>query len=176
MSAITSETIAGYLKQIEWAFRTHDEGRVHTGFRCGVPFYYFAIPIEINVQRHWVYLRACLQKQVDPNHVEAVLRVLAALNARCHVARFLLVDGCVLLQAELPAVQCHAGGFIDALTAVCRYASMWGLDVAVLSSNASVAKLFAAVDRAETARGVTPLTPDPGINMDFDINANRLRV
>jgi hypothetical protein len=178
MTSITSKTIGDYLRQIGWSHSIVDDGRVLTGFRGAVPFYDYPVPLEITIRSHWVYIRACLHRQASPEHTVAILRLIAALNATCHVVRFVLTEGTIIVQAEIPVVHCHLGSFSDALTAIYRYTSRTGLELAVLSSNASVAKLFETVN---ASLGTQSFSNSLGATLseaelNFEIPANRLTV
>src|SRR5258708_32065767 len=176
MHKISSKNIAEYLDEINWSYRLVDDAIIRTAFRCPVPFYDYAAPFEVQVTEHWVYLRALLQRDVHPARCDAVLRLITAWNEGCHLVKFLIVQNCVVLQADIPVVQCHFGSFQDSLQAIYRYSSQAGGEIAVLATNPSVSGLYAelAVDqyarRAGTmGRGRWRGGPGVGFELPFNV-------
>jgi hypothetical protein len=177
MPTITSKTIAEYLDHIQWGYRVLDDTTLLTGFRGAVPFYSYTAPLEILTGPHWVYLRGLLQLDVRPDYRPGVLRFITQWNERCHLARFLLVRGCVLIQSEIPTVQCHEGAFRDALAAVCRYGSLTGAEISVLATNRSANELYeaasTALEAADQSRVATGLF-DAGQAEEFELVFNTI--
>ena len=172
MPEVSSQTVAEYLKRMGWEHRVLDNRRIITGIRCTVPFYDYGALIEIHVGQHWVSVRAFLHTHVAAARRGAMLRFIAALNAHYHEVRFLLVEDCVLVQREIPSVQCHFESFVDALRAVGRDATWSGLEIAMLATNASVSKLFEEVDDAMVPR--TAAAHGDGSQADFELAINRV--
>jgi hypothetical protein len=173
---ITSRTIADYLDYIKWRYRVVDDTTLLTAFRGAVPFYSYSAPIEVTTGQHWVYLRGLLQQDVRPAYRAGVLRFVTLWNEHCHLVRFLLVQDCVVIQAEVPVIQCHAGTFMDALTAVCRYGTLTGPEISILATNRSANELYeeaaASLEAANSAHPGDSLLG--GQIPDFELLINTL--
>lgn len=175
MAGITLNTIAGYLEQIKWRHRLVEPRIVLTGSQSRVRFYHYTFLIEVELGTHWVNVRAFLQRHVPVAQRGSVLRYLSILNSQCHHVRFFLIEDCVVLQSEVSNVNCSSETFLNALQAVCRYARMAGVEIAVLSASPSVSALF---DRAESfvqsSSAGSEADPLMEADLSFDISANRL--
>jgi hypothetical protein len=177
MTQTTSATVAGYLDRLKWSYNVVDESTIVSGYRCPVNFYYYTVRLQIKVSEHWVYLRAILQREIAPAQQDAVLRLISELNQHSHNVRFLLVQGCVVAQAEIPVVQFHAGSFLDALEGLYRNSHLAGVEIAVLATNPSTSNLYLQVYRSRTAEQV--LIGQPAVAEDdlpdFDLDVNVLK-
>jgi hypothetical protein len=173
MSRITSDTVAGYFDRLNWSYRVVDELTILTGYRCPVPFYDYGAPLEVKIGEHWMYIRSLLQRDVAPAQAGTVLTLVSQLNCFSHRARFVLIDDCVLVQAELPLVQCHPPVFLEALIAVCEYTRQAGVEIAMLATNPSVSDLYQQVQDALSSNGDgRPVMED--LTFDFDLTVNAL--
>jgi hypothetical protein len=174
MTGVTAQTIAGYLERIGWWKQDRKDGALLTVYGCRIPYYSYPVLLEIRAGQYWVSIRAFVQPAVGPAVRGAVLEFLATLNAQCRRVRYFLVDDYVLLQMDVPAVQCHYEAFVDALRTVCRYTTVAGLEVLVLATNRSVADLYLEVVRSSLPRVglVQAAEDDPAAQ--FQITANRL--
>ncbi|CAM5519350.1 hypothetical protein [Streptomyces aurantiogriseus] len=175
MPRLDAHSVAGHFDQLGWHYRIVDNNTVLTGVRCLVPCYDYRAALEVRTTERWVYLRVLLQRDVLPARRVTVLRFLSRWNQRCHQARLLLVDDCVVVQAEIATVQCHFGAFRDALSAVCRYSELVGVEVSVLATNPAAGELYEAVEAARendysptAGRGLTAEEMD----FDFDLVVN----
>ncbi|MEU2280692.1 hypothetical protein ABZ614_01760 [Streptomyces sp. NPDC013178] len=175
MPRLDAHSVAGHFDQLGWHYRIVDNNTVLTGVRCLVPCYDYRAALEVRTTERWVYLRVLLQRDVLPARRVTVLRFLSRWNQRCHQARLLLVDDCVVVQAEIAAVQCHFGAFRDALSAVCRYSELVGVEVSVLATNPAASELYEAVEAARendysptAGRGLTA----EELDFDFDLVVN----
>ena len=171
---ITSTVIASYLKGLRWGYKEINETRVITGHRTAVPFYDYDIIIEIVLSQHWVNLRAFLQQQIAPGQRPAILSLLSHLNTQCHRARFFMVGDCAVVQTEVPAAHCSVQTFLEALKTLCRYASYAGVEVAILATNTSVAKLYEIVEATMAPTLAVPLSGEEDFLDQFDISVNRM--
>ncbi|MFF7309673.1 hypothetical protein [Streptomyces sp. NPDC008137] len=175
MHKLDAHTVAEYFGQIGWNYRIVDTSTVLAGVRCLIPCYDYRAVLEIRTGEPWVYLRVLLQHDVLPARRVTVLRFLSRWNQRCHQARLLLVDDCVVVQSEIATVQCHFGAFRDALSAVCRYSELVGVEVSVLATNPAACELYEAVEEARqndysptAGRGLTA----GELDFDFDLVVN----
>jgi hypothetical protein len=175
MADIELTDLCGYLDKIHWGYHTLEaEQLILTGFPCPVPFYSYAVPIEIRLTPHWITIRAFLQRRVSQRERSAVLALLSKLNAQCRLARFFLVEDCVVAQIDVTRATCRIFVFLEALKVVCTYASSYGVEVAVLATSPTLAEFF---DRLEeralhTETNLTIQEDDP--RLSFDISANRI--
>lgn len=174
---ITSASIANYLEEISWTYRILDENTVLTGVKCPVPFYDYPAVLEIKITQHWIYVRAMLQRDVNPAQTAAVLRLISKWNQRSYRVKFLLVSGCVVVQSEIPVVQCHFGAFFEALEAVCRYTAQAGVEIAILATDPWVSGIYErleAVRDESTASNLGVSLTASDLMLDFDISVNTI--
>lgn len=173
MSAVTVSDIEGCFDRISWKYRRFDDRRVITGFKCSVPFYRYAVTMEVTLDWNWVYLRAVLFRGVVAASRPAVLRFLSQWNSRAHHARFLLVEDCVVIQAETAVAQWSFGSFVDLVTAVCRYSQLAGVEIGVIAGNPVVAELYEVLEESATTSRMTPSAVAPlDEDLDFDLTVN----
>ncbi|MEU1603065.1 hypothetical protein [Micromonospora matsumotoense] len=175
MSRPDGKAIAALFAQIGWTCEVVDENTVVTGYRCPVPGYHYPLLIEVKSTPHWVYLRALLQREVGLAARGPVLRLVSEWNVHSRQAKFLLVQGCVVIQAEVPAVQWHAGTFQDLLQTVCRLGTYTGVEIALLATDLTVGALFEAVHRRAEETSAHTLLGQPEQDLDFDISVNRIQ-
>ncbi|MEU7617843.1 hypothetical protein AB0M91_03220 [Micromonospora rifamycinica] len=175
MNRTDGKAIAALFEQIGWTCEVVDEHTVVTGYRCPVPGYHYPLLIEVKATPHWVYLRALLQREVSFAARGPVLRLISELNVHSRQAKFLLVQGCVVIQAEVPAVQWHPGVFQDMLQTVCRLGTYSGVEISVLATDLTVGVLFEAVQRRAEEADAHTLLGQPEQELDFDISVNRIQ-
>ena len=175
MPKISSKNVAECFDKIDWSYRTADDTTVLTGFRCPVPFYDYNVAMEVKTTEHWVYLRALLQRDIDPARRMTVLGLISRWNERCHLVKFIIVDNCVLVQAEIPVVQFHYQSFYQALEAVCRHSGLAGVEIAILATNPSVCLVYEAEEAARTrSTDYASRSGDDSLAADFDLFVNTM--
>ena len=173
MSRITSEEIAEYLKKIGWSYTVADRTTVMTAYACEIPHYFYQIPISLSASQYWVTIRGVLQGRARRSR--ELLALLNELNSQSHQARFLHVRGSAIVQAEVPASRCDTFHFYESLSAVCHYANRYGLEVSVMATATSPAKLYAQVLDSEDRRFYPePETDDDDWQLSVYSRANRL--
>lgn len=174
MSRITSAEITKYLEQFGWKYNLAADATIVTAYGCEIPHYYYHIPIAISTTQYWVTIRGVLQGRASRSR--ELLALMNELNAQAHSVRFLLIKESAIVQAEIPVSRCDIFHFREALTAVCHYATRYGLEVSVLASAKSVARLFSRVLDSESISYLS--TTDPA-EEDWQLNlyarSNRLQ-
>jgi hypothetical protein len=177
MLLINSKKIAGYLDEIGWNYKNVSHNSVLTGYQVPIPFYYYSLMIEVKTTANWVYIRAVLQRDVALARRPSIMHFINSWNESSHLVRFMLTSGCVIIQAELGAAQCHLEAFAEKLAAICRFSALVGAELAVLATNPSANELYAAVaqswerDPLQVGGGGSV---DSDLQLDFDITVNRL--
>jgi len=170
----TAEIITGYLDTIKWSYRVINPSHVVTVYRCPVPAYYYTVGVETTINEYWVTVRALLQQNIDRAHLPTVLRLLAEWNTASYRARFLLVGDCAVVQAEIPTVQLSADEYLLALSSVCRYSTLAGVEIAAVATNPSLrAKLDEVVEHTTVTR-TDESTALLDLDLDFEITPNQL--
>lgn len=170
----TTDKITGFFDKLGWMYRVVDGGKVITTYRCPVPAFYYVIAIEVISNRHWTTVRALLQRDIHGGNLDPVLRLISQWNEVIYRAKFLLVGDCVIIQAEEPASRLTFDLFVEALSAICRYSTLAGVEIAAVATNPSVN------DQVRSVVEVTkPHTWDESIereefDLDFDISMNRI--
>jgi hypothetical protein len=169
------KAIAKYLDEVNWNYRevAEREDIILTGYCCRIRFYDYAMPVEIKTTKHWILLRGYLHRHVPHSARASVLNLLSTLNGQTHQARYFLVEDCVVLQTEVPQLRCQAESFLEALACLCRHATRAGLEVAVLASNSSVARLYEEVSASNPVGGL-PIEEDEDALLQLNLSANRL--
>ena len=172
--ATTTDAITGYLDMLGWSYKTFGDGKVRTTYRCRVSAYYYVIAIEVSVGRHWVVLRALLQGDIGRTQLDSVLRLISRWNEVTYRARFLLVGDCVVLQAEIPVPQLSADLFLESLSAICRYSTLAGVEIAAVATNPSLCGMFDSIITAIRQPAWDGAVPNEMPDLDFDISMNRI--
>jgi hypothetical protein len=173
-TAVTSDTIANYFTRIDWDYRVSSPTRVLTNFRCPVPAYYYGIGIEVVAGQHWVSIRALLQHNISRTQIWSVLQLISQWNRYAYRVRFLLVDDCVILQAEIPSAEFDFPAFYDGLVSVCHYAKLAGVEIATLATNPSLVALFDSVMASVRPSTWDDRATQTDLDIDFDISLNTL--
>lgn len=170
----TADTISGYFDMIKWAYRAISPTKVVTSYRCPVTAYYYVVGIEVTTGEHWITVRALLQRDVGGAQLDAVLQLISQWNTVSYRARFLLVDDCVVVQAEIPKVQLSLDEFLFALSAVCRYSVLAGVEIAAVATNPSLCAKFNEVVEATRTPTWDQSSALADLDLDFDITLNQL--
>ena len=171
---VTSDTIVDYFEKINWSHEVLSPTHVLTTYRCPVSAYYYVINIEVVISEHWVLLRALLHQNISQEHMRPVLQLISAWNQHSYTVRFLLVDRCVVLQAEVPIVQLDEGSFIGSLAAVCRYGRLAGVVIATLATNPSLVTQFDAITTDSWSPEWDDAVQPDELDLEYDISMNRL--
>lgn len=174
MPTIDSKVISEYFDRLDWKYRVVDDNTIIAGLRCLVPFYDYNIALEVKCAEHWVYVRTLLQRDVGVTHRAAAQSLIGRWNERCHLARFLFVQRCVVVQSEIPAVQCHFGSLYQAIDAVYQYSRQAGVEIAALCTNPSVSALYDAVEAAQGQTDSVTMVLPAELALDFDLTVNSL--
>jgi hypothetical protein len=106
-----------------------------------------------------------------------VLRFISKWNERSYRVKFLFVRSCVVVQSEIPAVQCHFGTFFEALEAVCRYTTQAGVEIAILATDPWISEFYEQLETArdESSPGYLGVSlPTSDLALDFDISVNTI--
>ncbi|WP_412543200.1 hypothetical protein R8Z50_12230 [Longispora sp. K20-0274] len=174
-TAITTDTISGFFEKLGWSFRVIDSTRVLTNYRCPVPAFYYVINVEIILGEYWVTFRSLLQNNVSRGQLAAVQELISQWNKHAYRARYLLVDGCVILQIEMPKAHFDYAAFVDSLVAICRYGRLSGVEMAAAATNPSLAKQIDLAVAAEAPPAAwEAILPTGDEDLNFDISMNRL--
>ncbi|MFF2661618.1 hypothetical protein ACFVUH_30175 [Kitasatospora sp. NPDC058032] len=169
----TTDTISGYFDAIEWSYKVTGPNQVVTSYRCPVPAYFYAVGIEVVLGRHWIVVRALLQRSLDHAQRESVLQLVSQWNVLSYRARFVLIGDCVVVQAEIPAGSLSLDEFLLCLTAVCRYSTLAGTEIAAVATNPSLRKkLDEVIGENRPPAWAQPLSLADA-DLDFDITPNR---
>lgn len=163
--------VAGYFDKIGWRYRLVEPSGLITGVSLRIPFTHYSIPIECEVTAHWVIVRAILTRRIIADSRLALATFLSDLNSRCYQVRFYIVESCVAVQSDVPAVNWSQEALRNALDAVGRYAYSWGEAITVLAGSAVASRVFLQSHHSsrENSDG-----SGQGELLDFDISVNRL--
>jgi hypothetical protein len=170
---VDTTTISGYLDAVGWHYLTVQDDVVITSYRCRVTGYFYVLQLEMRISAEWVYVRSLLQRDVDPRHRTAILRLISRWNLESHRVKFVMASNCVVVQAEIAQAQCHVDSFREALYAVCRYGELSAVELATVASDPAVADLYDELNRApesETAGHYVALAPE----YDFELVVNTI--
>jgi hypothetical protein len=170
----TTDEIISYFDKLKWWYKADGEAKVLTSYLCPVPGYYYVIAIEVATGQHWVNIRALLQRDIGSAHLDAVLQLISRWNEVIYRARFLLVGDCVVLQAEVSVAQLSLDLFVEALSAVCRYSTLAGVEIAAVATNPSLCTQFSTVMTTMKPRTWDDAITGEELDIDFDITMNRI--
>jgi hypothetical protein len=177
MTTIDIKKISGYFDQIEWRYKAvPEENLIITGYKHKIPYYNYSSILEVRIGTHWISFQAYLQRRVAKNQQVALLSYLSNLNSRVYQVRFFMVEDCVIVQTDMPKNQCHGGSFLEALSAICRYGTMFGKEIALIATSRSVAALYTDAQTLLLAPSNALTESGAGIpDLNFDITANQIK-
>ena len=130
--------------------------------------------MTVESSKYWISVRGYVHRGVPNGQRDSVQELLSLINGAIRVARFYFVEDCVVIQTEVRSEACNIASFAEAFQAVARFARFYGLEIAVLATNPSVARGFNDVLAAGRVGETTEAVSDTFDMDDLDLSVNRL--
>lgn len=132
-TAISTETVEEYFKQLDWPFKRKDEHNWSSGYKgdnAEFPFY-------VRTTESWFYVLAPFPVKVQAAAANNIYKHLLRLNYNMSMAKFSLDgDEDLILSVELPNDNLQVGEFRDALQSLCFYMDGNYAELVQLATNA----------------------------------------